>query len=145
MARRASVRAEPANARKRNLASCHRPGYHRSMQARLAFRLLLGNDIALGPGKVQLLEAIRETGSISAAGRSMDMSYKRAWHLVDTMNRCFASPLVTASKGGARGGGATLTPLAKEVIALYHHLEARARKATESDLVKLSRHLNQPD
>lgn len=115
------------------------------MQARLTFRLLLGNDIALGPGKVQLLEAIRETGSISAAGRSMDMSYKRAWHLVDTMNRCFASPLVEASKGGARGGGATLTPLAEEVIALYHHLEARARKATESDLVKLSRHLNQPD
>lgn len=115
------------------------------MQPRLTFRLILGNDVALGPGKVHLLEAIRETGSISAAGRSMDMSYKRAWHLVDTMNRCFASPLVTTSKGGARGGGATLTPLAEEVIILYHHLEARARKATENDLVKLSRHLKQPD
>ncbi len=113
------------------------------MTPRLSFRLVLGDDIALGPGKVQLLEAIRETGSIAAAGRVMEMSYKRAWHLVDTMNRCFASPLVEASKGGARGGGATLTPLAEDVIVLYHHLEARARKATEADLATLIRHLAQ--
>ncbi len=113
------------------------------MTPRLTFRLILGDDIALGPGKVQLLETIRETGSIAAAGRAMGMSYKRAWHLVDTMNRCFASPLVEASKGGARGGGATLTPLAEEVIVLYHDLEAHARKATEADLAGLTRHLAQ--
>ena len=115
------------------------------MTPHLSFRLILGDAIALGPGKVRLLEAIRETGSISAAGRSMNMSYKRAWHLVDTMNRCFNSPLVEASKGGAHGGGAVLTPLADEVIALYRQLEARARQATESDLAQLSRYLKPAD
>jgi len=115
------------------------------MTPHLSFRLILGDDIALGPGKVRLLEAIRETGSISAAGRSMNMSYKRAWHLVDTMNRCFSSPLVETSKGGAHGGGAVLTPLADQVIALYRQLEARARKATESDLAQLSRYLKPAD
>jgi molybdate transport system regulatory protein len=114
---------------------------HSMMKPHLSFRLILGDDIALGPGKVQLLEAIRDTGSIAAAGREMGMSYKRAWHLVDTMNRCFESPLVEASKGGAHGGGAQLTPRALEVIALYRRLEARARKATETEMVKLSRHL----
>ena len=63
------------------------------MKPHLTFRLILGGDIALGPGKVQLLEAIRDTGSIAAAGRSMKMSYKRAWHLVDNMSRCFTTPL----------------------------------------------------
>ncbi|WP_296751595.1 winged helix-turn-helix domain-containing protein [Thiobacillus sp.] len=111
------------------------------MTPRLAFRLILGDDIALGPGKVQLLEAIRDTGSIAAAGRSLGMSYKRAWHLVDTMNHCFKSPLVEASKGGARGGGAQLTARALEVVALYHRLEAQARKATDAEMTRLSRHL----
>jgi molybdate transport system regulatory protein len=111
------------------------------MTPHLTFRLLLGDDIALGPGKVQLLEAIHETGSIAAAGRAMGMSYKRAWHLVDTMNRCFSGPLVEASKGGAHGGGAQLTPLADDVITLYRHLEARARHATEADMARLVRHL----
>ena len=115
------------------------------MTPRLAFRLILGDDIALGPGKVQLLEAIRDTGSIAAAGRAMGMSYKRAWHLVDTMNRCFAQPLVEASKGGAHGGGAQLTPLAGEVIALYRRLETRARQATEADMARLARHLRTGD
>ncbi|KAB2308342.1 LysR family transcriptional regulator [Betaproteobacteria bacterium SCN2] len=111
------------------------------MKPRLTFRLILGEAIALGPGKLQLLEAIRETGSIAAAGRSMNMSYKRAWHLVDTMNRCFKTPLVEASKGGAHGGGAALTPLAEEVIVLYRRLEVRARKATEAELAALGTHL----
>lgn len=111
------------------------------MKPRLSFRLLLGDEIALGPGKVQLLETIRETGSIAAAGRSMGMSYKRAWHLVDTMNCCFKSPLVEASKGGAHGGGAQLTPLAEEVITLYRRLEARARKATAAETVLLTQFL----
>ncbi len=115
------------------------------MKPRLTFRLILGETIALGPGKVRLLEAIRETGSISAAGRSMNMSYKRAWHLVDTMNRCFRTPLVETVKGGARGGGAVLTPLAEEVITLYFRLEDKARKATEADMAKLSQHLARAD
>lgn len=124
----------------------HRSGYHPDMsetpnRARLTFRLILGDDIALGPGKVQLLEAIQATGSIAAAGRAMGMSYKRAWHLVDTMNRCFSGPLVEASKGGAHGGGAQLTPRALEVIALYRRLESRARKATAAETALLARHL----
>lgn len=114
-------------------------------RARLSFRLILGDDIALGPGKVQLLEAIQDTGSIAAAGRAMSMSYKRAWHLVDTMNRCFNTPLVEASKGGAHGGGAQLTPRALEVIALYRQLENRARDATLQDMARLGRHLRKPD
>lgn len=115
------------------------------MPARLSIRLILGDDVALGPGKVQLLEAIRTTGSIAAAGRSMGMSYKRAWHLVDTMNRCFVRPLVEASKGGAHGGGAQLTPLADEVIARYRHLEAAARQAAAADMAGLARHLRTDD
>ena len=115
--------------------------HHAMMKPHLSFRLILGDDIALGPGKVQLLEAIRDTGSIAAAGRSMNMSYKRAWHLVDTMNRCFKSPLVETSKGGAHGGGAQLTPRALKVIDLYRHLEIQARKAAETEMAKLSRHL----
>lgn len=111
------------------------------MKPRLTFRLILGETIALGPGKIQLLEAIRETGSIAGAGRRMQMSYKRAWHLVDTMNRCFRTPLVEASKGGASGGGACITPLAEEVIALYRRLEARARKAARAELDALEARL----
>jgi molybdate transport system regulatory protein len=118
--------------------------HHAMMKPHLRFRLILGDDIALGPGKVQLLEAIRDTGSIAAAGRSMNMSYKRAWHLVDTMNRCFKSPLVEASKGGAHGGGAQLTPRALKVIDLYRRLEIQARKAAGAEMAKLSRHLATP-
>ncbi len=111
------------------------------MPPRLAFRILLGDDIALGPGKVRLLEAIVETGSIAAAGRSMAMSYKRAWHLVDTLNRCFASPLVETAKGGAHGGGAVVTPLGHEIIARYRLLERHARDAVADDFAALAQHL----
>lgn len=97
-------------------------------------RLMLGGDIALGPGKADLLEGIRETGSISAAGRRLSMSYKRAWLLVDTMNRCFRSPLVNAGAGGKAGGGAALTALGEEVLARFRHMEAAAAKACAADL-----------
>ena len=72
----------------------------------LRLRLVLGRSIAVGPGKADLLAAVAETGSISAAGRAMSMSYKRAWYLIDTMNRCFRAPLVEANKGGKGHGGA---------------------------------------
>jgi molybdate transport system regulatory protein len=72
-------------------------------------RVHLGDQIAIGPGKAELLESIRRTGSISAAGREMGMSYKHAWLLVDSMNGCFKSALVEAVKGGKAGGGASLT------------------------------------
>jgi molybdate transport system regulatory protein len=97
----------------------------------LRLRLYLGEDIAMGPGKADLLEAIRDTGSIAAAGRQMGMSYGRAWLLVDTMNRCFREVLVTTERGGARRGGATLTPLGAEALARYRTLETRAREAVD--------------
>ncbi len=92
-------------------------------------RILFGPEIAMGPGKADLLEAIRDSGSISAAGRRLGMSYRRAWMLVDTMNRCFREPLVATGTGGPRGGGATLTPFGAEVLARFRALEGSARAA----------------
>jgi molybdate transport system regulatory protein len=89
----------------------------------LRIRILFGEDVMLGPGKADLLERIQETGSIAAAGRSMSMSYKRAWMLVETMNAAFREPLVTSSRGGAKGGGAHLTETGQAVLAQYRELE----------------------
>ncbi len=97
-------------------------------QLKLSVRLLHGDEIALGPGKAELLEAIARTGSISAAGKSMNMSYRRAWMLVDVMNRCFRSPLVETAKGGSHGGGARLSPLGEEVLAHYRAMDAAAKQ-----------------
>lgn len=80
---------------------------------------MLDGEIALGPGKAELLGAVRETGSISAAGRKLGMSYRRAWLLIDTMNRCFAKPLVAAATGGTHGGGARLTSTGEDVLRRY--------------------------
>ena len=87
--------------------------------ARLRLRLLFGEDAMLGPGKADLLERIRDTGSISAAGRGMAMSYKRAWMLVEEMNAAFREPLVDSARGGPGGGGARLTSAGGQVLALY--------------------------
>lgn len=105
-----------------------------SLQPRLRFRLILGRSIAIGPGKADLLTAIVETGSISAAGRSMGMSYKKAWYLIDTMNRCFREPLVAASKGGSSRGGAHLTAMGEKVLELYRSIEYQASEAAAHDL-----------
>ena len=86
--------------------------------------------LKLGPGKVQLLEHIRDTGSISAAGRAMEMSYKRAWMLVEEMNAAFSAPLVTSARGGAKGGGAQVTPAGLAVIAAYRAAEMASAQAT---------------
>lgn len=98
-------------------------------------RIYRGNEPAIGPGKADLLEAIARSGSISAAARSMGMSYKRAWDLVDTMNRSFKQPLVATAKGGQQGGGAELTAFGQEVLCRYRELET---KATQSVLNELS-------
>ena len=102
----------------------------------VAFRLRItkGDDIAVGPGKIALLEAIAAAGSITAAARSLGMSYRRAWLLVDTMNRCFKAPVVTAEAGGKRGGGTALTPLGREVVRRYRRIERAAAKAGAADL-----------
>ena len=73
---------------------------------KLRLRILFGPEIAVGPGKIALLDAIAETGSISAAARALGMSYRRAWLLIDTMNRCFREPVIETASGGKGGGGA---------------------------------------
>ncbi len=92
---------------------------------RLRLRLVFGNDAMLGPGKAELLEFIREEGSIAGAGRRMGMSYKRAWQLVEHLNAAFREPLVDSARGGARGGGARLTEAGELVLANYHRLVER--------------------
>lgn len=95
----------------------------------LRIRLVFGHGAMLGPGKADLLEGIRDTGSIAAAGRAMGMSYKRAWMLVETMNATFAAPLVESQRGGAGVGGAALTETGAAVLALWRRLEAKATEA----------------
>jgi molybdate transport system regulatory protein len=105
----------------------------------LRFRLVLEPDIAIGPGKADLLEGVRATGSIAAAARRLGMSYKRAWRLVDSMNRCFKEPLVVASKGGSTRGGARLTPTGEEVLARYRRIEQLMADAVAAEAAQLRR------
>lgn len=107
-------------------------------------RVVLGQDIAIGPGKADMLEGIRETGSISAAGRRLGMSYKRAWQLVESMNRCFKKPLVAAAKGGRAGGGAALTALGEDVLARYRRMQAAAEAAVAAEVKALLHNLARP-
>ena len=92
---------------------------------KLKLQLFCGDEIAIGPGKADLLEAIAREGSISGAGRAMGMSYRRAWLLVDTMNRCFAKPLVEAHPGGGKNAGAKLTPEGETALSAYRGLSAQ--------------------
>lgn len=105
----------------------------------VAFRLRItqGEAIAVGPGKIDLLEAIAEAGSITAAARRLGMSYRRAWLLLDTMNRCFGEPLARAASGGRRGGRTSLTPLGTQVVARYRRIEAKALQSNAVDLGEL--------
>ena len=88
----------------------------------------------LGPGKAELLERIVATGSISAAGRDMGMSYKRAWMLIEDMNAAFQEPLVISTRGGPGGGGAQLTETGQRVLGLYHDIVATAQTAAASSI-----------
>ena len=111
----------------------------RSVQPR--FRILSGRDIALGPGKAELLALIGQTGSINQAAKRMKMSYMRAWSLVQTMNRCFKGPLVLAAHGGEGGGGAQLTESGRRVLALYQKMESASLKAIHADWRALQKFL----
>jgi molybdate transport system regulatory protein len=102
-------------------------------------RVTLRQGVAFGPGKAQLLEGIRDSGSIAAAGRRMKMSYSRAWGLVEEMNEEFRAPLVASAKGGASHGGAVLTALGQQVLARYRRMEACAARAVAADLAALRR------
>jgi molybdate transport system regulatory protein len=103
---------------------------------RLRLRILFGSAM-LGPGKAELLERIRDSGSISAAGREMGMSYKRAWSLVEEMNAAFAEPLVLSARGGAGGGGARLSTAGEAVLTHYHAVEDAAATGGAAHLAAL--------
>ena len=111
------------------------------MSVRITLRLDFDADRRLGPGKIALLEAIRRTGSISAAGREFGMAYRRAWLLTDDLNRMFAGPLVQTRGGGRNGGGTTLTDLGKEVVCLYRDAETKMRQTAAQDIEKIERAL----
>lgn len=104
---------------------------------RINLRLHFESGLTLGRGKADLLQAIDEEGSISAAGRRMGMSYRRAWSLVEEMNAHFAAPLVDSSRGGAHGGGAQLTERGRQVLAHYRALEALLRDQGAGQLAGL--------
>ena len=106
-------------------------------EPRLSLRLHFDSGLTFGRGKADLLQGIDEEGSISAAGRRMAMSYRRAWSLVEEMNGHFAAPLVDSSRGGARGGGAALTDLGRSVLADYRALEQLLRDAGAEPLQRL--------
>ncbi len=102
------------------------------------FRIFFGDEIAMGPGKADMLEAIRTSGSISEAARQLGMSYKRGWNLVDTMNRCFREPVVDTATGGGGGGGARVTPFGEKVLAHFRAMERNTDAAIRKDLVKFA-------
>lgn len=105
--------------------------------ARLKITLVLASGARIGPGKAALLESVRDTGSIAAAARSMRMDYKRAWLLIDSMNRAFATPVVDRAAGGPRGGGASLTSFGEELLARYRRLEVASAELAADDLAAL--------
>ena len=113
----------------------------------LRFRVVLRPGVALGPGKADLLQAIDETASLTAAAKPFGMSYKRGWMLVQEMNGAFAKPLVETEKGGSGGGGgAQLTRLGKRILRRYRQMEADAAKAVAEGVADLRRHLKpEPD
>src|ERR1700751_5856068 len=107
--------------RGRTLASRHRSSRHRRQTiskplSRLTLRIDFAEGRAVGPGKIKLLEMIDSHGSISKAGRQLGMSYRRAWLLVDSLNRCFRTPVVASQQGGQQGGGASLTKFGHAVV-----------------------------
>ena len=101
---------------------------------KIRLRVVFGGNAMLGPGKADLLELIGKTGSISAAGKAMGMSYKRAWTLVETLNGIFREPLVASSRGGASGGGARLTETGEKILEQYRQLEARVEESGAAEI-----------
>ncbi|WP_369822802.1 winged helix-turn-helix domain-containing protein [Bordetella sp. N] len=103
-------------------------------EVRFRLRIRHQDLLAIGPGKVDLLEAIREHGSIAAAARSMGMSYRRAWLLIDELNRALREPATHSGHGGASGGGSGLTPVGETIVNLYREIEAKAQQACARQL-----------
>ena len=101
---------------------------------RLTLRVDFGSSRSIGPGKIRLLEAIDHTGSISQAGRTLGMSYRRAWLLIDDLNQCFQHAVVSARPGGSQGGGAVLTEFGTELVRDYRAIETAATVAAKKRL-----------
>jgi molybdate transport system regulatory protein len=110
----------------------------------LHLRLDFGGRVALGPGKVRLMELIAEHGSITAAGRAMDMSYRRAWLLASEINTAFAAPLIIKQTGGRGGGGAALSALGRDIVARYRRIEATTLAANAADIAAVKAALRGP-
>jgi molybdate transport system regulatory protein len=118
-----------------------KPARIHSLQPRL--RVRVGDEIALGPGKVELLELVQQTGSITEAARQMGMSYMRAWTLIRTINNCFKQPLVIAVRGGSKGGGgAKLSATGREALALYHQMSGKCLVVTQPNWKQLQKLLS---
>lgn len=107
------------------------------VQIQCRVRVTLGEEIAIGPGKMHVLAAIRDAGSISGAARKLGMSYRRAWLLVETMNSCFERPLVETATGGKSGGGARLTPDGERVLSRYTAMMVEVDAVAECHLQAL--------
>lgn len=112
-------------------------------KTRLTLRLDFPELGRLGPGKVRLLELVDEHGSISAAGRAMGMSYRRAWQLADELNQTFSGGVVATQQGGQRGGGAALTQTGKDVVRAYRAIEKKAQKAGAAEIALIARALGE--
>ena len=107
----------------------------------LTLRVLGKRAPAMGPGKAELVERIAETGSISAAARAMGMSYRRAWQLVEALNRDYRERVIDTATGGKRGGGAQVTRFGREVVAKFRAMEDKASAAIASDLKRFERYI----
>src|SRR5690606_18294355 len=107
-------------------------------------RVLFNELTALGPGRAELMERIARTGSISAAAREMDMSYRRAWLLVEATNAAFVEPLVVTNTGGSGGGGAQLTEFGMAILARYRAMELKAAQALAADFAEFSKFMVEP-
>lgn len=105
------------------------------------FRVVCGESIALGPGKVELLALLIETGSLMEAARRLEMSYMRAWQLVNTMNECFREPIIIAERGGKAGGGMKVTETGRQALALYLEIESAALQSAEAPWRRLQKML----
>jgi len=108
----------------------------------LTLRVLGKGAPAIGPGKADLIERIGATGSISAAARTMGMSYRRAWQLVEALNRDFREPVVITAVGGTRGGGARVTPFGRRLVAAFRAMEGKASAAIAADLRRFTRYIS---
>ena len=106
----------------------------------LHLNITFASGARIGPGKATLLESVRDTGSISGAARTMGMDYKRAWLLLDTLDRAFDTPVLERKTGGPGGGGAALTTFGAELLERYRRMEAEALAIAEHDLAELQRH-----